>query len=347
MKKYIMWLYLSIKLCFKDKMYYFLLLSMFILFLMVLMVEIPRYDSLTIGLCYEDSECGEEVADNLEDSEEAFSFKEYRSREELERAILGGRLECGFVFTDEFDDGLEDGDVDETVLCLSTPFSLTTEVAKEVVFAAVLDVYSDFLLEEIDRELYGSSERERLELLYRTKDEYLDSEHIFSFSYVETDVTGVVTDADEKVAKKISPLRGTIGLFIILMLYFSYAKKWEPDRKILLKALSKMQQCTFMTIYMVAGILAPMVMGILFAMFAPEHPALWMETVRMMVLIFTSMLWIHLAGAWIRNYLTYISFGLTILLLNAIICPVYMDLAVFVPAIEYLRWLMPLSWYVG
>ena len=94
-----------------------------------------------------------------------------------------------------------------------------------------------------------------------------------------------------------------------------------------------------------AGVTFPAIIATIFSIMIPETRGVLTEIIAMIVLIVISTIWIMLLGKVIKNYMTYIGSGVAILLANIICCPIFVDLAVFVPAIKYIRMLLPMGWF--
>ena len=345
MEKSIRWYILSLKLHMKKKMYYFQMLVMVLVLLLVYKIQMPKLNTVEVGVCFSESATGKEIYESLKDAEDVFEYKQYTDKEQLETDVLAGQLESGFVFTKQFDTGIQNGEMKDTILFYSTPFSMKAEVLKEAIYAATFEYISDALLLEIDEEQYGNTDELRRERLSLLNDWYLESDALFELEIVEVPIEKQAENNAGVFNTKTYPIQGTAGVLVLLIMYLAYSKKWENESRAVLKALPQRDRNVYMAAVIFAGVTFPAIIATVFSIMIPETRGVLTEIIAMIVLIVISTIWIMLLGKVIKNYMTYIGSGVAILLANIICCPIFVDLAVFVPAIKYIRMLLPMGWF--
>lgn len=345
MEKSLRWYILSLKLHMKKKMYYFQMLVMVLVLLLVYKIQMPKLNTVEVGVCFLESATGKEIYESLKDAEDVFEYKQYTDKEHLETDVLAGQIESGFVFTKQFDTGIQNGEMKDTILFYSTPFSMKAEVLKEAIYAATFEYISDALLLEIDEEQYGNTDELRRERLSLLNDWYLESDALFELEIVEVPIEKQAENNAGVFNTKTYPIQGTAGVLVLLIMYLAYSKKWENENKAVLKALPQRDRNVYMAAVIFAGVTFPAIIATIFSIMIPETRGVLTEIIAMIVLIVISTIWIMLLGKVIKNYMTYIGSGVAILLANIICCPIFVDLAVFVPAIKYIRMLLPMGWF--
>lgn len=345
MEKSIRWYILSLKLHMKKKMYYFQMLVMVLVLLLVYKIQMPKLNTVEVGVCFSESATGKEIYESLKDAEDVFEYKQYTDKEHLETDVLAGQIESGFVFTKQFDTGIQNGEMKDTILFYSTPFSMKAEVLKEAIYAATFEYISDALLLEIDEEQYGNTDELRRERLLLLNDWYLESDALFELEIVEVPIEKQAENNAGVFNTKTYPIQGTAGVLVLLIMYLAYSKKWENESRAVLKALPQRDRNVYMSAVIFAGVTFPAIIATIFSIMIPETRGVLTEIIAMIVLIVISTIWIMLLGKVIKNYMTYIGSGVAILLANIICCPIFVDLAVFVPAIKYIRMLLPMGWF--
>lgn len=349
MEKSLRWYTLSLKLYMKKKMYYFQLLIIVLVLLLVHKIQMPKIQTVEVGVCFSESTTGKEIYETLKEEENVFKYKLYTDEGQLEKDVLAGQLESGFIFTKQFDGGIQNGEMKDTILFYSTPFSMKAEVLKEAIYAATFEYISDTLLLEIDEEQYGNTDELRRERLSQLNEWYLESDALFELEIVEIPIENQRGDKEKESSNvfdaKTYPIQGTAGVLVFLILYLAYSKKWENENKAVLKALPKRDGNLYMATVMLAGVTFPAMIATIFSIMISTSRGALIEIIAMIVLIVISTIWIMLLGKWIHNYMTYIGSGVAILLINLICCPIYVDVAVFVPAIKYIRMLLPMGWF--
>lgn len=345
MEKSLRWYILSLKLHMKKKMYYFQMLVMVLVLLLVYKIQMPKLNTVEVGVCFSESATGKEIYESLKDAEDVFEYKQYTDKEQLETDVLAGQIESGFVFTKQFDTGIQNGEMKDTILFYSTPFSMKAEVLKEAIYAATFEYISDALLLEIDEEQYGNTDELRRERLSLLNDWYLESDALFELEIVEVPIEKQAENNAGVFNTKTYPIQGTAGVLVLLIMYLAYSKKWENESRAVLKALPQRDRNVYMAAVIFAGVTFPAIIATIFSIMIPETRGVLTEIIAMIVLIVISTIWIMLLGKVIKNYMTYIGSGVAILLANIICCPIFVDLAVFVPAIKYIRMLLPMGWF--
>jgi len=346
MEKCLTWYVLSLKLYIKKKMYYFQLLTMFVVVFLVYKIQLPDFDTVTVGVSCEESLMGEDIFKNLEKTKGVFRYQRSEDREQLKQDVLAGRLEAGMIFTEAFDKGMETGKNSDTVLLYTTPFSVKSEVLKETVYTEIFPYISDLLLQQIDEEIYGHTDEERLERLSQLNHWYLDSDALFKLEIMEVPVeTQQASDTDITLDTPVYPVQGTVGLFLFFILYLAYSKKWEESSRGLLKALTKRNQSLYMSMQLIASATIPAALGLLAINGMDVSRGFGKECILMLLFIVMTVVWLDLLGKLLKDYMTYLGCGLAILLANIFLCPVFLDISSMIPSVRYIRLLFPLGWY--
>lgn len=343
MERCLTWYLLSLKIFTKKKIYYLQLLMILLVVFIVYKIQIPQFDTVKVGVCYSDSSFGKEIFKTLEESDGVFRYITYLDTEQLKVDVFDGQLEGGFVFTDLFDKGIVNGETKDTVLFYSTPFSMKAEVLKETVYTAIFNYISEQILIEVDEEQYGNSDDERRKRLLELNTWYLESDSLFKLEIEEV----IVRERENLLyTAETYPIRGTAGLLVFLIMYLAHGRKWEADSKAVLNALSHKDRILYMAMVMLGSATIPSIMVVGFLTGLAESGGIIFEIMKMIMLIVISILWITILDRIIRNYTTYMSSVVAILLVNVFCCPIFVDLATIVPAMKYVRMVLPLGWYL-
>ena len=218
MEKSLRWYKLSLKLHMKKKMYYFQMLVMVLVLLLVYKIQMPKLNTVEVGVCFSESATGKEIYESLKDAEDVFEYKQYTDKDHLETDVLAGQIESGFVFTKQFDTGIQNGEMKDTILFYSTPFSMKAEVLKEAIYAATFEYISDALLLEIDEEQYGNTDELRRERLSLLNDWYLESDALFELEIVEVPIEKQAENNAGVFNTKTYPIQGTAGVLVLLIM---------------------------------------------------------------------------------------------------------------------------------
>ena len=131
------WFFLLLKRQLK-KPWFYLLTGLLLLFLYIFQEMVLPGDSiLTYGIMNDGAICGEEVISSLK-KDTLYTAVEMKSLESLERGVESGRLDCGFVLTDQLDNALGADIPGESIHYYCTTSTTSGSVLREKVLAAVL-----------------------------------------------------------------------------------------------------------------------------------------------------------------------------------------------------------------
>lgn len=111
MEKYAVWFGLLLKKNFRNKTVYIQSIVLLILLVFIQLIHVPNSDNTKIGICLNESSVAKEIYENLVEQTKTYEFIEYKNKEILEKAVTAGIVECGFYFTDDFDDNFKDNKI--------------------------------------------------------------------------------------------------------------------------------------------------------------------------------------------------------------------------------------------
>lgn len=342
MQKYIVWYRLFLKAFLKNRIYQMQIVVMGILLFLFAGASFPQNDSVQIGVYAGAGKAAENITEELLTEEGVFSFCVYDSEKTLVGDVTTGKLECGFVFPDNFDQCMEQDELRNAVTYFSTPYTLNGEIAKETVYAKVLREYSDHILKQGNRDIYGNEEEERNQYLLGKNEDYLEGADLFQIQIrkMETKSSGQMSD-------KADLLHGISGVFVFLMIFLSYGKKYEPADKAVYRMQRGYDKYKMAFCSGVASGTAPGVLGLLFILGNDQSRGMAVETVMMIFLVVLSAIWVLIVGMFLKNELSHIAAVIMFMAGSLILCPVFLDLSRYIPAVRYVRVLLPLGVYLG
>ena len=77
---------------------------------------------------------------------------------------------------------------------------------------------------------------------------------------------------------------------------------------------------------------------------SPGHRGAEREIASMVVFVLVCSFWVLAVGRLFRSSTAFAGWTLTMLLVQMAVCPVFADLAAYVPAVKVIRWGFPLGW---
>lgn len=333
MEKYITWYGLLLKSWIKRKSSWIQLAGMVLVVLLIAGIKLPDTQNTIVGLCNQDGAFAEEVVQKLETRESVFEFQRYDNPEKMKEAVIRGELECGFIF--------EKGKK-ESITCISTPITTKAAVAGETVYAAFLEKYSEEILLEEQEDVFGEKTSEISKVLLDKNQEFLEGDQIFRMDFEEVESSQKMPRQEAETF----PVRGMTALLIFVMVLMNHGKKFEQKDCSFEKALMPREAVCFEFIRYLAGAAIPALIGICLMMYNGNGAGILRETAGMLVLVLTSALWVVCIGKLFRNSITYASWIMTLVIGNLLLCPVFIDLSEYLPAIRYINCIFPLGIYL-
>lgn len=112
------------------------------------LIEERDSGKILIGVYSEDREFVPEIFEALLSQSGMFEFYICESEELLKDDVASRKAECGYVFKEGLKEKLDERDFKRSILVYSAPSTMTAELSQEVVFAAMFEVYGEYLLEQ-------------------------------------------------------------------------------------------------------------------------------------------------------------------------------------------------------
>ena len=342
MEKYAVWFGLLLKKNLKKKTVYIQSIVLIVLLLLLQLIHIPNSDNTKIGVCLNDNDVAKIIYDNLSGQTDTYDFVEYKNRELLEKAVTSGKVECGFYFTDDFDDRFENGKIKDIVEFWVTPMSAKADLIRENFYISFLKQYSEVLLLQSEEELYGENSAERTNDILSLNQQYLDGDELFELDirYVETKGQKDINETQTFL------LQGLYGMIVFLFMFLSYNKGNGNKASDFRAILNKNDRVIFDIQELVTVGLLPAVSGLLVILFTKESRSIIVEILATCLLLVVSTIWILLFAFLCKNEANYLSMFLIISMTQIIVCPIFWDISRYSKVLEYIRYLFPVGTYL-
>lgn len=345
MEKYITWYFILLKTWICKKSHLLQLVGMVLVILLIAGIHLPDSENVKVGLYNEDGEFAENIIQKLMESESVFVFETYESEENLKNAVINGGIECGFVFREGMEEKLErsSGKKKNLITYLATPLTTKGSVAKETVYAAFLETYSDILLTKEKEQVFGPDQTEVSQTLREKNQYFLEGDQIFQihFTYIEN----YDNAQNEKKTSTTYPIQGMAAVIIFLILFLEHGKKFSPQSVAFERALNGWEAAIFRLLRYLSAVTFPAMTAVLCICVCCGGKLL--QTVgSMLVFVLISVIWMSLAGRLFHQSVSYAAWTMTFVAVQLIICPVCVDLSQWVPAISWIRCLFPSGIYL-
>lgn len=342
MEKYITWYRLLLKTWEKRKSSWLQLAGILLVVLLIGQIRIPDINNTVIGLCNKDGGFAQDIVDELQNGESVFQFEVYENEEEMQQEVLTGKLESGFIFEKGLEQDLKKGKKKKLITSITTPLTTKGAVARETVFAAFLERYSEEILLEQEEQVFGRESEEISEALLEKNQEFLNSDELFRIDFEE--VAGNAKGTEN--TSSTFPVRGMAVLLIFVMILIEHGKKFEQRDCMFEKALTKREEICFEFLRYVSAATVPALACLILIFSTGNGAFILKEILGMMLFVVVLGIWMLFVGKLFRNGTTYASWIMTLVVGNLLLCPVFMNVAEYVPALGYLGCFFPVGIYL-
>lgn len=341
MEKYWIWYTLQLKAWCRKKICWMQAAGMLFVVYVILHITLPQQDNIQVGICNAKEGYAAEIADFLLQEDSVFTFLEYQDEETMGQDVSSGTIECGFVFADDFEQKFADAKTDGCVKYMETPFTTKGKVAKETFFASFFRVYGRIFLQKQVPDIFNKKQQEMEERLLLKNLEYRESDKVFSVEIknVDTDQKGL------KEAGVCYPVQGCIGIFLFAILLMAYGESLEKKDQVK-NALARRDRYIYEYLNYFASATIAAAAGLAAVYFAESSRGVMAEAGKMLLYLLAGSLWMLVFGRLWRNRVSFLAWTAVLIMAQLLLYPVFFDFSEYVPALQYMRWVFPLSVYL-
>jgi len=346
LQQMISWVFLSWKRMLKRPLFLILLFLLPIGTLALRQTEAADDGKIEIALFADGDAWNEKVTAHLADSDGVFRFLVCMTREELVDKVAAGEAECGYLFPAGLHERLDSYDYKRAIRVIVSPGTVTADLASETVFAGLFEVYGRELLEEYvtSGEVFGDVEDAWtvIEPLY---EKYLGNGSTFAFSYESVD--GGKDESPQMQA--VFPVRGIGAVLVFVMGLASAVMVAEDDMRGLYAAVSGGKKMLIQLLCIGAQVaVCCLVFGACLAVVgewgSESAGGAVSELIRLGVYGFSVTILSGILLRVLRKPTALASLIPFFVLGSLVVCPVFLDLSMYVPVLKNVRWLF-LPWY--
>ena len=121
------------------------------------------------------------------------------------------------------------------------------------------------------------------------------------------------------------PVQGIFAVFLLGIMYFANAKRYEPKGIWVQHAFPNRERFLFACVQELAVVTIPAVAGFVLLLFVPQSRGLGQE---------------------LLSFVIFLAYGIVMMVLAVIMCPVFWDVGAYIPVMRYLKYLIPVGVYV-
>ncbi len=342
MWKYIIWYGLQLKVWCKKKSCWLEICGFILLLMLVMNINLPEKDNMKVGLCSEDGKYAASIIEHIMDRESSFDFEEYTSSEKLEKDVVAGKIECGFVFNNGFEKKIKQGDTDNIIDYICTPLTQKGFVVKEVIFSEIFKKYSENILEQSVPEIYGSQDEYILKQLKDKNAEYEQGDKYFNLQIKE-----ISQKKETQKHYSIYMVQGIVGILVFVIMLMEGVTKFHKGSRSINKALTLREQRFFELINYIAITTPQGIVGLVAIFVVGDSRSIIEEIIALILLMGISAVFVLVLTRLFKDEINFITVGMTIILLNLIICPIFIDISQYVQGITYVRFFSPIGIYLN
>lgn len=302
-----------------------------------------------------------EIERRLLEREGAIVFDICGSEEEVKRQVAAKRAECGYVFPKDLFERLDEGRYTRSIKSYGSAQTGMQTICDEVLFAEIFSVYEEmtfgeqisswFLTESTEADSLEETGEQTAKRAEELMEKYLHNGSTFQFTY-EDYQTEEPKDSREAVqtAKRdegtggIVPVRGIMALMIYLCALCGTLDALEDEAAGRVQRLHKkwmFQTFTVLVPALFMGVAALLVFAVTGNLKGIGTEIGGMVFYQMLLIIYCSIL----KRIW-KNEEQFSGVMPVLVLSAAVVCPVFVDLSVFLPVLKVLEKLYPLAYYL-
>ena len=342
MEKYIIWYVLQLKCVIKKKSFWLQLVAIVLIGLFFNTSKVVTASPTQVGICNLEGIYCEPIVEELVKNSDVFSYEVFNDAASMKEAVLEGRITGGFLIEQGFRENVLKGKIERNVTFFTNGISTTTAIFKEEFFKAFLLQYSNRLLEISEEAIYGKQRDDITEALYTYNRAYLEGEEIFDIEVCKVD-TKQGPSRDEG---RLYPVQGSIAIFMLLIMLLSVGHRSEANGRGVYKVLTKKEQRMFGAIRYIAEVTFQAVIAVGVICLLPVSRGFVKEIVWMLLFVTYSAFLTVMFEKWFMKKEIWSAWILTIILTNLLVAPIFMDLAVYVPAVKYIRYITPVGIFI-
>lgn len=342
MEKLLIWYRLNLKRYIRKRSTWIPIGGLILLILLINSISMPQADNLLVGIVTNESIYAGKVMELINHGNSCFELVDYQEDEDVMADVQNGTLECAFVFDSRFDEKMKKGNLRHAIEYFSSPFSTKGEVAKETLFAALLEYYSEVVLTQSEADLFAEKDPERMKIILEQNERFKTGDELF---YMEEEYVPATKQVEERTIGKGLTTQGLIGLFIFLMMFLSFFQN-DLLEDGYVQVLGRQEQCVYRILRMYAAVTPLVLAGVLLSIFGPSSRGVLEELFRMLLLILYSGIWICIMGRLPGKKDGITTWFLALAVSSAVICPVFYDLSSYIPALSIIKYCLPLGIYL-
>lgn len=299
-----------------------------------------------------------ELKERLEAREGTIVFSFYESEEEVKREVAVAQAECGFVVPEGVFEELQEKHFKNSISCFVSPQTSTQTICKEAFFAELFSLYEEYTFPEQASEMIvvelGESEEAKKEDIANRAEELLEQYRFngstFQFEYEDYKSESaqreeLSTEAVSEESESVFPVRGICALLVFICALCGAMDALEDENAKRICRLNQKNCFSALTVLMPAFVMS--VISICCYAITGVSDGLWKEIGAMLIYLLLSAIVCMILKRLCRREENLASVMSILILLTAVVCPVFVDLSQFVPVLKIFGKMFPTYYYLA
>lgn len=309
--------------------------------------RIEQQDSgkIRIGVYGGDEDLVPGILRSLEEQDGMFEFYRCDSEQGLKDDVAARRAECGFVFTERLKEKLDERKIKRLIEVYSAPSTIMNQLAKEVVFASVIEVYGKSLLRQFadESEIFAEMDNEQLwaELEEAYAAQGRDGK-TFSFRY-ETLSTQAIETGTARIA---FPVRGMLAIFLMVIGIFSAVSVRRDEQSGLFLALPYGAGLPCKVAVLAAPVCLSGISALITLAVTGNLGNAVTEMTLLLIYLVMIVIFAFVMRAVVKDPVLLCGLIPVLILASLVVCPVFFDFSQWLPGLHVFRYFLPPYYYI-
>ena len=367
--RFLKWYALLLKRALKRIDTYLAALAMVALVLVISSIHLPSVENVRVLVYAATEDDRAAIMQAVQENDHVFQFELAASEEAIKEAVISGEVECGFCLTPDFREVLARKEQRRIVNFYCSTLSTKSEVALESFYASLLTIASKEWLDASLADIYVDGAEKKAEISQALVDRQIELRESAALFYIVEEtiaadgtviehaesgdgkLAGVdLSAAAERIEDRTQPIRGTVAIFVFLMIFLAIGRNLKTEQSGFAMYLSFGEKQLYRLAVALSAATVPTICGFIVLQVTGQVPGTFGvvpgtlgEVFRWLLFLAYSIAWCILFALLLKKENRYMASLIAILLAIVAICPVYVYTATYVPVARYLQWILPVS----
>ena len=338
MQKVLIWFLTNIKSMLRNRLFYIVSLLMITLCAVFCNISTAKPSVDKVGLFFNVSGAKtNDLVAALSSDREVVIFDDL---DIMKQSVNDADITIGYAIYADASDYIEHQKDKGIIEVYVSPGYLYSEVDKERFYNAWLNYCNNHLIKNEADKVFVKSDEFLIAELIDKKEAYLSSDSLFDINIIEEDSQVISSARSQK-----DPVRAVVALTVFMTVFIMYGYSYSGNGMSIDKSLSFHSRIAYR---FVSGLSRGMLIGVvgLICTFIFSDNASLYDIARIMLFIVICVIFTNIVGAIIKKEDTYTALCPVLLTVQLIICPIIIDLDMYLPIMPLLRYLFPVTYYL-